>query len=63
MPDCLHGGSWTPAEVAGAQSEERRERLMRVVLSSGKLQQPPGMSSSHPDLPKLWFDAPEAVAA
>jgi ankyrin repeat protein len=63
MPDCLHGGSWTPAEVAGAQSEERRERLMRVVLSSGKLQQPPGMSSSHPDLPELWFDAPEAVAA
>jgi ankyrin repeat protein len=61
MPDCLHGGSWTPAEVAGAQSEERRERFMRVVSSSGKIQQPHDLLFDDPDSSDLWFDATELI--
>jgi ankyrin repeat protein len=63
MPDYLHGGNWTPAEVAGSQSEERHQRFMHVVLSSGKIQQTQNMLLGDPDLPDMCYDATEAVAA
>jgi hypothetical protein len=31
MPEKLYGGRWTPAEVAGAQSLDRRTRFLEIV--------------------------------
>jgi ankyrin repeat protein len=59
IPDSLHGGCWTPAEVARAESTERYEKFIAVVEGSRRKGNTQGAILDEPD---LWFDAPEAFA-
>jgi ankyrin repeat protein len=58
IPDSLHGGCWTPAEVARAESTERYEKFIAIVEASQRKGNTHGAILNEPD---LWFDAPEAL--